>query len=190
MSLNCLPFIQWILFFTFLNIIRNVILIRGSRSSSIWKGIIKTSMKEWMRVSWWRNQIWGELSCGNSNFLPHTSSTEAVVSWITIISGVETECSIVCFQEKVTFEKPFLKEAALHHADRHSGKETWWVKTFGSKGTGGVCGDVPLWCGKVALEKSGCVCYWLPVILYLLPSLCYLENHRGHKREGKNWGKS
>lgn len=105
------------------------------------------------RVSWWRNQIWSELSCENSNFPPQASSTGTIVSWIAILSGVETEFAIVCFQEKVTFEKPSLKEAALHHAGPHSSEketdETWWVKAFGSKGTGVSAGmylsDVEKW---------------------------------------------
>ncbi len=111
----------------------------------------------------WRNEseselmdesdLKSELGCENSNFLPHTSSIETIVSWITIISRVETECAIVCFQDKVTFERPSLKEAALRHAAPHGGKETldetWWVKAFGSKGTGESAGmylsDVEKW---------------------------------------------
>lgn len=125
------------------------------------------------RVSWWRNQSQSVMNGENRNFPLHPSSTETIVSWMTIISRAETECAIVGFQEKVTFEKPSLKEAALHHAGPHGGKETpdetWWVKAFGSKGTGESVGmylsDVEKW----HLENQ----YWLHVILYLLPSLCY-----------------
>lgn len=168
----------------------------GSWLDCIRKHIIKTSMRDWMRE--WadgRNQIWSELSCESSNFPPQASSTETIVSWITILSGVETEFAIVCFQEKVTFEKPSLKRSSFtprRPAWQWKKRNGWDLmgKSIWVQRDGGVCRDVPLWCGKVALEKSGCVWYRLPVILYLLPSLCYSVHHRGHKREGINWGKS
>lgn len=146
-------------------------------------------MKGWITVSWWRNHSRSVMNGENRHFLLPPSSTETIVSWITIISTAETECAIVGFQEKVTFEKPSLKEAALHHAGSHGGKETpdetWWVKAFGCKGTGESVGmylsDVEKWYFKNQ--------YWLHVILYLLQPLL-LGHHRGHKREGINWGKS